>query len=459
MGNTRKQDLAILLYIAALFGLNLFQSASMDLSHDEAYYWFYSLFPAWGYYDHPPMAGWMIWAGSLLGKSELAVRLPFVLMNAGTLWVLWLLARRENALVFVATSLSFPLLLAEGFLALPDTPLVFFASLFWLLARDYRKEEKPWHLWALPLVLALMFYSKYHAVVVAALTYAAMPEIAWRKSFWTILALAAVLYFPHLHWQFNHDFVSLDFHLNKRSGRGFAWANVFDYAAGQLLLGGVFAFVFGLRAAFRKGLRHKVMLFNSFGLFAFVFLLSFRNKIEANWTATAFAALVPYLAVSIRGPRSKKRLALLCLPSILLCLALRGVLALPFSAGEYPFARLAEVKNWRIKTRKIMERAQGHPVFAETYQLASKLSFYGNELVWALELEGRKSQFSLLRPESKFKKNDKISYVSPAPKAGGVEVNTGHKGPVFVLPGIELWRLLGSKKKDFAQDYEEAVRN
>ena len=41
------------------FIVNLIQAGKTGLFDDEAYYWMYSKFPAWGYFDHPPMVALM----------------------------------------------------------------------------------------------------------------------------------------------------------------------------------------------------------------------------------------------------------------------------------------------------------------------------------------------------------------------------------------------------------------
>ncbi len=46
--------------LGTLLILNLIQAANTELLDDESYYWAYSRFPAWGYFDHPPMIAVMI---------------------------------------------------------------------------------------------------------------------------------------------------------------------------------------------------------------------------------------------------------------------------------------------------------------------------------------------------------------------------------------------------------------
>jgi len=63
------------LCIFALLVLRAFMAAQLPLSADEAYYWLWSLHPAAGYFDHPPMIAWLIRAGTaLFGDTPFGVR-------------------------------------------------------------------------------------------------------------------------------------------------------------------------------------------------------------------------------------------------------------------------------------------------------------------------------------------------------------------------------------------------
>ena len=49
-----------LIGVALLILLRGVMAGLLPLSADEAYYWLWSLHPAWGYFDHPPMIAWLI---------------------------------------------------------------------------------------------------------------------------------------------------------------------------------------------------------------------------------------------------------------------------------------------------------------------------------------------------------------------------------------------------------------
>ena len=61
--------------VALLLVLRGVIAAVLPLSADEAYYWLWSLHPAFGYFDHPPMIAWLIRAGTFVfGDTPLGVR-------------------------------------------------------------------------------------------------------------------------------------------------------------------------------------------------------------------------------------------------------------------------------------------------------------------------------------------------------------------------------------------------
>jgi 4-amino-4-deoxy-L-arabinose transferase-like glycosyltransferase len=61
--------------------VNLIQATFTGLLHDEAYYWVWSKHLDWGYFDHPPMIALLIKAGTIIGDTELGVRLIFVILS------------------------------------------------------------------------------------------------------------------------------------------------------------------------------------------------------------------------------------------------------------------------------------------------------------------------------------------------------------------------------------------
>ena len=70
--------------------LRLFVSATFPISGDEAFFYWWGVYPDWGYSDHPPMVGWVIAAArAVLGDSIWAIRLPVVVLPLGVGGALW----------------------------------------------------------------------------------------------------------------------------------------------------------------------------------------------------------------------------------------------------------------------------------------------------------------------------------------------------------------------------------
>jgi 4-amino-4-deoxy-L-arabinose transferase-like glycosyltransferase len=120
--------------------LRLFSACYLGLGNDEAYHSLYAAHPSLGYYDHPPMMAWIELVGlSLPGAqaSAWALRLGFIVMFAGSTWLLARLTARyygERAgfMAALALNLTGYYGLAASTFALPDGPLLF----FWLLTMD-----------------------------------------------------------------------------------------------------------------------------------------------------------------------------------------------------------------------------------------------------------------------------------------------------------------------------------
>lgn len=119
---------AALALVAVRVGLGL----THPLHPDEAYFWRWSLDPAWGYFDQPPMVAWLIAATrTLLGDTLAAVRLPSALCSSAALVLVYLTAREHlpprRAAAAAGLLLATPLAFLGGLVTTPDAPL----SLAW----------------------------------------------------------------------------------------------------------------------------------------------------------------------------------------------------------------------------------------------------------------------------------------------------------------------------------------
>ena len=233
---------------------NLIQSAFTELAHDEAYYWMYSKHLSWGYFDHPPLIALLIKIGYAIFPSELGVRIVTSFMGTATIFIIYLLIDVPKKSLVLYLLIVYPIVLVHshigGYLAIPDLPVVFFTSLYFLLYKRYLENDSYWLAVLLGIVATLMLYSKYHAILILLITLAANIKIARRFSFWIIPVLVFILLMPHLVWQIKHGYPTLEYHLVSRSSP-YKFKHTVNYLYSQILIAGPIVSVIILYHAFR----------------------------------------------------------------------------------------------------------------------------------------------------------------------------------------------------------------
>jgi 4-amino-4-deoxy-L-arabinose transferase-like glycosyltransferase len=387
---------AVLALAALAAGGRALAFAGTDLYADEAYYWLWSLRPAAGYFDHPPLVAWLIAVSAPLVRGELGVRLLFVVAGALTVVFAALLARELSSeprapLLAALLAAAAPLLSVLGALALPDAPVAAaYTAALWLIARA---RGRRWLLAGVAVGVALL--AKYSAALLApALLLLVVWDAELRRELrtpwpWVGGAVAVALFAPCLLWNARHDWVSLRFQL----GHGFA-ANATprsfaEYVVGQLagagpvalLAGG--AFLVRARSSAAKRVAAGVLL-----PLAVTTYSAFRGRVEANWPALVYPALAAAAGAALaRRPAAGRSLALGSAAVTALLLAgfaielrhprlLAGTLAVERFHGWRDAA--AEARALTIRgCAEVGCDARDPFTFAVSYQVASELAFYG----------------------------------------------------------------------------------
>ena len=102
-GLRRGYAAALLVTLAFRFWL----AAVFPLTGDEAYFMYWGVFPAAGFYDHPPMVGWLLALLLKFSAAEWVLRLPAILLAPLLSWVVLLLLRPiDPVLTFVSRNLE-----------------------------------------------------------------------------------------------------------------------------------------------------------------------------------------------------------------------------------------------------------------------------------------------------------------------------------------------------------------
>ena len=210
--------LALVLTLAFKFWL----AQKLPMTGDEAYFIYWGVYPDYGFYDHPPMVGWILALLLQLSRSEWVLRLPVIVLPA--LVALAMLRYLKPAVESraYAAALAFLLLPVNvwNVLITTDTPLVLFSFLSALCFAAALRRETQWLYAASGAFLGLAFLSKYFAVLLG-LAYVAfvLTQAAGRRS-WRGLAvvIASVLPFAALNawWNYNHCWANLMFNVYNR---------------------------------------------------------------------------------------------------------------------------------------------------------------------------------------------------------------------------------------------------
>ncbi|MBT4790696.1 MAG: hypothetical protein HON90_03930 [Halobacteriovoraceae bacterium] len=353
-----------------------------------------------------------------------------------------------------------PLINLSGMVALPDTPLMFFSSLFfWFLPRYLARDSWKNALY-LGLIISLMFYSKYHGLLIVLLTSFANPAFFKRKTFWGIIGVVTILFLPHVYWQYQHDFISFKFHLFQRVEKHFSLNNILDFIGGQIVLMGFLNFFLFCYIFYKNKFKdpyERILIFNSFGFLFFLFFMSFRNQIEANWTISCSIAFI-ILMVKYLAPY-KKILIGFSIINIFLHVGLKVIL---FNLGpvinlmDQQENRLNEIWGWKEeRIGKINQLCGSLDIVGDNYQVTSKMAFYNrNPKISALHLGSRESQYSILKLQKMIKANKKICYLTSKNLSGSARVETNYKDPVFVLQTT-----LGDLATRYGITYAEIIRS
>ncbi|HEV7157013.1 MAG TPA: glycosyltransferase family 39 protein [Caulobacteraceae bacterium] len=384
----------IAIVLAVLIG-RLIVGSLINLTEDEAYYRLWSMTPALGYYDHPPMIAWWLWLGRhLVGDSPLGVRLLPTLASAATSFVVFAMAREAGASRRVAGVAGVwfnatPLVLGGGFLAVPDAPAsLFFSLTLWCALKARAGRPLAW--WAAAGVAAgLACLSKYSALFLAPgmlLWLGATPEGRGRLRTpgpWIALLIAVGLFSLNLTWNAEHQWETLAKQFARISPHRWAPGHLVEFLVTQFVLLNPLIAIFtaaGIVLRRRPGAidpRPFILVGAPFAVYLLIH--SLHDRVQAHWPAPLYSlAVVVALAGAERlaGRRPWRWVAVgVPIVGVAAAAAMGAVLALP--GGD--FGRLdpaLSVRGWDpFVARLDALRAQNGAAWIGTasYGLASQL--------------------------------------------------------------------------------------
>ena len=222
-GLTRSPERTVVVLIVGFAICRLIVAATLGLGVDECYGIGVSHDLELSYFDHPPLSYWIAHVFLPLFGDGRALRIPFVVLFAGTTWLLYLLTRHlfgAAAGVWAVLALNFSaFFMLAGSWILPDGPLMLcLVAAAYVLARGLFPAGAPVSLWRTWFGAGFWFglagLSKYHAVLIALgllLYLISTPQrrkILAHPAPWVGGALALAMFAPVLIWNAEHHWVS-----------------------------------------------------------------------------------------------------------------------------------------------------------------------------------------------------------------------------------------------------------
>ena len=401
------------IWIAGFTLFRLWYSGRFLLVADETNYWQWGRYLDWGYYDQAPLIGWAIRLSTeLLGRTEMAVRLPSVLaIGVASAYLVLIASRWMGSRVALSTAILTQSILefnVGGILATPDgLQAAAWAGAAYHVARAY--EDDTWRQWiGAGIWFGVGMLSKFTMVVFlpGAFMYGMLSRIHRTRLSgikpYVGVAMGLLMFLPVIIWNAQHHWDSVR-HVAFIGGanEGFALHIKFigDFIASQAALVSpvvfilaVWAWIRVLRGDFPKGeWIYLYLLWTSLPMIAGFVLLSFHTRVYGNWPGAGYLTVSVLTAAYFGGQdgragikRIERRLwnwgigIAFAMTAVVLIHAVYPILPIPVEIDR----AAAEIDGWDLLGKEVGTLAHQMPdpshtfIFGLDYQMASELAFY-----------------------------------------------------------------------------------
>lgn len=385
--------------------VNLLQAYFTEITLDEAYYYQYARDLDWGYYDHPPMVALVIKISQLFFNGNLGVRFLTVLLFSGNLFLIWkyLLPQDKASYVneFIILSLGLVMMNAYSFITTPDVPLLFFGTVFFILYQRFTEKQNFWNAVLLGISVALLFYSKYQAVLLVFFVVISNLKMLTKPYIYLAGIVTSLLMIPHLTWHIQHDFPTFQYHLVDRSEK-FKIKYFLEYLPNQFAVFNPFILIPFVILLFKnkyQNLQEKAYYFVSIGFLVFFALTSLRGHVEPHWTVIASIPMVILFLQFIKEkPSWQKYVRTTVFGSLVLVFTTRVLLLTDLLPKKLEFT--GKEQKYKALTEKI---GKTPVLFTGSFQSTSLYNYFtGNESSTLGSLNVKKTQFDIWQREQNY---------------------------------------------------------
>jgi len=391
--------LSLVVALLAAYRVLVIWGTDLPLFYDQAYYYYWSLTPDWGYFSKPPMVAWLIaLTTGLFGSSELAINLGGVIVYSLAAFVVYGIGRElYDERTGVWAGISFACMPVVGFNSLfvsTDAPLLLFWALTILLFAK-AVAQGHWYWWVgTGIAAGLGLLSKYSmgALAVGLLVYllADRRHRHWLADvrLWSGLAVAALLLAPNLWWNAQHDFISFRHtaEISQLDRELFHPTRLLEFLVGQFaVFGPVFMGLFLWQAFAARSYREdadRLMLFPALAMLGVIGLQALLSRAHMNWAAPAYVTATVFVcALLVRSDRRRLFAWAMAINLALLSVfyhyhPVARALGVELRRGQTPYARIL---GWRELGVEVSKVRQAHPqavLLSDSRQYLAYLSYY-----------------------------------------------------------------------------------
>ncbi|OFZ86683.1 MAG: hypothetical protein A2W21_00855 [Betaproteobacteria bacterium RBG_16_66_20] len=385
----------LLVALATTLAFRVWLSAVAPVTADEAYFILWGRAPALGFYDHPPMVGWMLAPLAALSDAPWLLRLPAVLVPPLAALAVraalrgWF-GRDEDTASLAALAVLLVPMNVWNVLVTTDTPLGFFSVASMLVfARAAERDSNRWF-YVSGVLLGLAFLSKYFAVLLG-LAYLAWAIVSGRPKAFLFVFLGGLPFgLLNLYWNVNACWCNVMFNaINRHEDGASGWSAATPtlYAASLAYLAAPLLWFAWrgrarLREAWRRPGERALLLAWLVPLVVFA-ALSPVKRIGLHWLLSFLPALVLSVALALERRQLALSVRFLGVLAALHMIAIAVVMVLPLETWKasrlYPRlvfpGRIAEL------TGAIAPDLPGRLLAADSYASAALLAYHARRPV------------------------------------------------------------------------------
>jgi hypothetical protein len=316
--------------LAATLLFRFWLAAAAPITADEAYFILWGRSPGLGYYDHPPMVGWLLAPLTALSEVPWLLRLPAVLLPPLAALMAraalrgWFGRDADTADLAALAVLLVPMNV-WNVLITTDTPLVLFSVASLLLFARAAQQDANGSFFGAGVLLGLAFLSKYFAVLLG-LAYLAWAVFSRKpKAFLLVLLGALPAGLLNLYWNYqacwcNVMFNAINRHQEEGDG-GWSFATPALYAVSLAYLAAPLLWVAWqgsarLRKAWQRPAERALLLAWLAPLLVFA-ALSPVKRIGLHWLLSFVPPLVLSIALALERRQLERTAAVFAVIAVL----------------------------------------------------------------------------------------------------------------------------------------------